>query len=179
MLKRLTNIAVVVCALLIATSAATPSPQEAQEKRPKDQAEYELINKTFKETDPATKLQLLAEWQEKYPESDYKDDRLRLFMRTHQQSGDKEKTLAAAKDVLAKFPGDFEANFTIANLVPTLGKTDAATFEDGVAASDIAARGQAVDADRRAVEPGEEPSLGLGSPNPRLGPHAKEGEREG
>ncbi len=142
MLKRLTNIAIVVCALLIATSAATPSPQEAQEKRPKDQAEYELINKTFKETDPATKLQLLADWEEKYPESDYKDDRLRLYMRTHQAAGDKDKTLDAAKDVLAKFPGDFEANFTIANLIPTLGKTDAATFKDGIDASTSLLKGK-------------------------------------
>lgn len=135
MLKRLTNIAVVVCALLIATSAATPSPQEANEKRPKDQAEYELINKTFKEANPQTKLQLLAEWEEKYPESDYADDRLRLFMRTHQAAGDKDKALATAQDVLKKFPGDFEANFTIATMIPTLGKTDAATFDTGAKAA--------------------------------------------
>ncbi len=142
MLKRLTNIAVVVCALLIATSAAMPSPQETKEKQPKDQAEYELINKAFKETNPQTKLQLLSEWQEKYPESDYKDDRLRLFMRTHQAAGDKDKTLATAKDVLEQHPGDFEANFTIAGMIPTLGKTDPATLKDGAEAAEALLKGK-------------------------------------
>lgn len=142
MLKKFTTIAVAACALLLATSAATPSPQAAAapqeektakpaEKRPKDQAEYELINKTFKEQNPQTKLQLLDDWSKKYPESAYKDDRLRLYMRTYQAAGDKEKTIDQAKVVLAKWAGDFEANFSITTLTPTLGKTDEATLSLG------------------------------------------------
>lgn len=124
MLKRFTNAAVVVCALLLAASVAFPSPQEAaKEKAPKDMAEYELIDKTYKETDPAAKLQLLAEWKEKYPESDFKDDRLRMIMQTNQQAGKLPEAIAAAKDVLAQFPGDFAANFTIASLTPALNNT--------------------------------------------------------
>ncbi len=143
MLKKFTHAAVIVCALLLASSAALPSPQEAAEKRPKDQAEYELINKTFKEADPATKIQLLSEWKEKYPESDYKDDRLRLFMRTHQAAGANDETIAAAKDVLAEFPGDFEANFTIATLTPALGSTDASVLATGEeAASSLISSGK-------------------------------------
>jgi tetratricopeptide (TPR) repeat protein len=125
MLKRFTNAAVIVCALLLAASAAFPSPQEAaaKEKAPKDMAEYELIDKTYKETDPAAKLTLLAEWKEKYPESDFKDDRLRMIMQTNQQAGKLAEAIASAKEVLAQFPGDFAANFTIASLTPALNST--------------------------------------------------------
>lgn len=131
MLKRFTNAAVIVCALLLAASAALPSPQEAKEKQPKDMAEYELINKTFKEADPATKLQLLAEWKEKYPESDYKEDRLRLVMQTNQAANKLPEAIAAAKEVLAQFPNDFAANFTIASLTPALNSTAADVLSTG------------------------------------------------
>jgi tetratricopeptide (TPR) repeat protein len=143
MLKKFTHAAVIVCALLLASSAALPSPQEAAEKKPKDMAEYELLSKTFKEIDPATKLQLLSEWKEKYPESEFKEDRLRLFMRTHQQAGDNEATISGAKDVLAEYPGDFEANFIIATVTPSLGSTDAVVLATGEkAASSIISTGQ-------------------------------------
>lgn len=131
MLKKFTYLALTGCLLLFTASVATPSPQEQSEKRPKDTAEYELINKTFKETNPQTKLQLLDEWKQKYADSDYADDRLRLYMRTYQQAGERDKAIATAKEVLAKFPGDFEANFMIASMTPSLGKTDAATLADG------------------------------------------------
>lgn len=143
MLKNFTHAAVIVCALLLASSAALPSPQEAAEKVPKDQAEYELITKTFNEADPATKIQLLSEWKEKYPESQFKDDRLRLVMRTHQAAGNGAAAIAGAKDVLAEFPGDFEANFTIAGMTASLGSTDAAVLTDGeTAASSLIAAGK-------------------------------------
>ncbi len=101
------------------------------EKRPADRAEFELINKTYKETDPATKLQLLAEWEEKYPESDFKDDRLRLLMQTYQQVGSLPEAVATAKKVLALFPGDFAANFMIAKHTPALNSTAADVLSAG------------------------------------------------
>jgi tetratricopeptide (TPR) repeat protein len=134
MLKRFTNAAVIVCALLLATSAAMPSPQEAaapKEKAPKDMAEYELFDKIMKETDPATKLPLLAEWKEKYPESDYKEDRLRIVMQTNQQAGKLAEAIAAAQEILAQYPGDFFANVTIASLTPALNSTAADVLSAG------------------------------------------------
>ena len=135
MLKRFTNVAVIVCTLLLAASAAFPSPQEETEKQPKDMAEYELISKTFAEADPATKLQLLAEWQEKYPESDYREDRLRLVMRTNQAAGKLTEAIRAAEEVLSQFPGDFEANLTIATLTPGLGGDSVEVLSAGEKAS--------------------------------------------
>lgn len=138
MLKRFTNAAIIVCALLLATSAAMPSPQAAQaaaEKLPKDQAEYELATKTIAETDAKTKIQLLNEWKEKYPESDYKEDQLRLLMRTHQSIGDSSAAINAAKDVLAQYPNDFEANFIITSITPATGSTSADVLSTGETAA--------------------------------------------
>jgi tetratricopeptide (TPR) repeat protein len=131
MLKRFTNAAVIVCALLLAASAAFPSPQEVKEKQAKDMVEYELFDKILKETDPAAKLPLLAEWKEKYPDSDFKDDRLRLIMQTNQQAGKLAEAIAAAKEILALFPGDFAANFTITSLTPALNSTAADVLSTG------------------------------------------------
>lgn len=143
MLKRFTQIALAGCLLLMAAAVATPSPQEAEgsgqaaakKKQPKDMAEYELIDKTFKEQDPQAKLQLLNEWKEKYPESDFDEDRVRLFMRAYQATGQKEKAIEIAKQILSESPGDFESNFIIMTLTPQLGKTDAATLQAGEEAS--------------------------------------------
>lgn len=143
MLKRFTNAAVIVCALLLAASAAFPSPQEAKEKQPKDMAEYELASKTLGEADPVKKLQYVTEWIEKYPESDYKEDRLRLIMRTNQQALKLPEAIAGAKEVLAQFPGDFEANLTIATLTPAIGGDSADVLATGEkAASGLIAGGK-------------------------------------
>ena len=150
MLKRFTQLALAGCLLLMAAAVATPSPQEAagagqeaaKKKQPKDMAEYELIDKTFKEQDPKTKIQLLTEWEEKYPESDYDEDRVRLFMRSYQAAGEREKAIDIAKKILADAPGDFESNFIIMTLTPQLGKTDAATLNTGAKAAQELLKGK-------------------------------------
>ena len=56
-----------------------PTPQAAQgaakAKAVKDQGEYDIITAAQKETDPQKKLDVLKQWEQKYPDSDYKDDR--------------------------------------------------------------------------------------------------------
>jgi hypothetical protein len=88
--------------------------------RPQDAVEAEVMERARIEPDPATKIRLLTEWTAKYPESDYRNDRLRLFMRTHQAGGNTELAIERARDVLDQIPGDFEASFTIAALAPEL-----------------------------------------------------------
>jgi hypothetical protein len=64
----------------------------AQEKKApawKDQNEYDLVqNQIQKEADPKKKLQLLQQWEEKYPESDFKNARNQVMLQTYQQAGD-------------------------------------------------------------------------------------------
>jgi tetratricopeptide (TPR) repeat protein len=145
MLKNLTNVAVTACLLLLAAGAATPSPQEATEKRPKDQKEYELANKTFtavQKGDWQTALTGLDEWKKEYPESAYKEDWPRIYLRGYQQTGQKEKAIAQAKEILKGAPDDFESNFAIISLVPTLGTPNDAAFNDAIAASKALLKGK-------------------------------------
>ena len=131
MLNKVTYIALATCLLLLAATVAVPAPQEAKEKVPKDTAEYELATKAFAaETDPKTKLQVLDEWKEKYPESDYKEDRVRIYMRTHQQLGDVKSAIGVANDILKANPNDFESNYLITSGVPGLAAEASAYYAD-------------------------------------------------
>jgi hypothetical protein len=59
-----------------AQAPATPAPGAPPEKKVKDQGEYDLYNQTLKDqANPAALLKDLDTWAQKYPESDYKDDR--------------------------------------------------------------------------------------------------------
>jgi tetratricopeptide (TPR) repeat protein len=137
MLRKFTNLSVAACLLLLVASVATPSPQENQ-KVPKDQAEYELANKTFTAVqggDWKTALAGLDEWKEKYPDSAFKDDWTRLYMRGYQNTGQKEEAIKIAQDILKASPKDFEANFLIASMAPTMGGSDPAMLDAGAKAA--------------------------------------------
>ncbi len=61
----------------------------AQEAKWKDQAEYDLVQGQIqKETNPQKKIQLLQQWEEKYPESDFKNNRSQAMLQTYQLAGD-------------------------------------------------------------------------------------------
>lgn len=133
MLRKFTNLSVAACLLLLVASVATPSPQEEKQKVPKDQAEYELANKTFTAVqggDWKTALAGLDEWGEKYPDSAFKEDWTRLYMRGYQNTGQMDKATEIAQDILKESPNDFEANFLIASTAPTMG-TDPAQLAAG------------------------------------------------
>ncbi len=141
MLRKLTNIGLAGCLLLLVTSAAIPSPQEGKQaedkKAPKDQQEYELISKAFDpKTPPPEKLKYLDEWKQKYPETAYEVDRLRVYVASYQQTNQGRKAVEAAKELLAKVPGDFSALYTIASQTPFLENTTEADWAEGEKAAD-------------------------------------------
>lgn len=139
MLRKLTFAGLAGCLLLLVTSAAIPSPQEEKaaenKKVPKDQQEYELINKAFKETDPKLKLQYLDDWKEKYAETAFDVDRIRLYMTSYQQTNQGSKAIEAAQELLKKVPGDFSALYTISSLTPFLENTSEGDWAEGEKAS--------------------------------------------
>jgi tetratricopeptide (TPR) repeat protein len=133
MLRRLTNLVLAAGLLMFVTAVAVP--QAAKEKQVKDQQEYDLINGAIAETDPAKKLQILDQWKEKYAESDYAEDRLRMYLASYQQTNQAPKAVETAKELLKMVPGDFSANYSIALLTPFLGSTSPQVFSDGEAAA--------------------------------------------
>jgi hypothetical protein len=97
-------------ALLSAQTAAQPA---AQQKKVKDQGEYDIYNEAIKDANnPAKDLQDLDTWSQKYPDSDYKDDRLYMYMQAYSKSTppQPEKVIEygsklISKDLNAAFPG--------------------------------------------------------------------------
>ncbi len=63
-------------------AAAQPSGQApAKTKKVKDQGEYDIYNEAIKDANnPQKEIQDLDTWTQKYPDSDYKDDRLYMYM---------------------------------------------------------------------------------------------------
>ena len=118
-LRRLTGITAVVLLGVF----SVPAQDKPAEKKVKDQGEYDLYNGVTKETDPNKKLALLNTWKEKYPDSDFKKDRLAIMLVTYQQLNQAAKMIDTAKEILAIDPKDLTALYWISFLSPTLGNT--------------------------------------------------------
>jgi len=91
----------VAAALLLA--AGSLQIAGAQEKKVKDQGEYDLFNQTLKDVaNPAQQLKDLDQWTQKYPESDYKDDRLEMYIRAYNGTNQPAKVLEISSQLMAR-----------------------------------------------------------------------------
>ncbi len=88
--------------------AAQGTAQGAQ-KNWKDRAEYDLYEAISKETAPAKRLELLNQWKEKYPSSEFSDVRQQVYMATYSQMGRGSDALTAAGEILDKDPNNLQA----------------------------------------------------------------------
>src|SRR5579863_7298103 len=65
----------VLCAMALAAPA---------QKKVKDQGEYDIYNQVIKDaSDPAKEIAGLDSWNQKYPDSEYRDDRVYLYMQAY------------------------------------------------------------------------------------------------
>jgi tetratricopeptide (TPR) repeat protein len=94
-----------------------------KEKKVKDLGEHEVFTAVVKETDNNKKLALLNTWKQKYPESDYKEERLAYFLTTYQALGQPAKMVETAKEILAMNPKDVQGLYWITILTPQLNST--------------------------------------------------------
>jgi tetratricopeptide (TPR) repeat protein len=118
-----------ICLAAYAASAFVAAAGAPEKKQYKDQQEYTLYDSVTKETDAAKKLALLNTWKERYPDSDFKPDRLQIFLTTYQQLGQPAKMIDTAKEILAIDPKDITALYWITFLSLTLGSTSADALE--------------------------------------------------
>ncbi len=80
-----------------AGSAAQP------DKKPKDRAEFDIYNEVIKDnTNPAKQLQDLDSWTQKYPETDFKDDRAFFYISAYNGTNQPPKVLDTAAQLLSK-----------------------------------------------------------------------------
>ena len=99
----------------VAGLIAMPLFAQAPQKKVKDQGEYDIYTAVSKETDPNKQLQLLQTWKEKYPDSDFKEDRAAMVAQDYAKLGKPAEAIKAAQDVLAVNPKNLAALVTIVN----------------------------------------------------------------
>ncbi len=116
---------------------AAPAAPAEKKKQYKDQQEYTLYDSASKETDANKKLQTLNTWKDKYPESDFKVERLMLFLDTYQKLGQYPKMVDTSKEILAIDPKELHALYWITLLTPQLNLSSA----DGLDTGEKAANG--------------------------------------
>lgn len=101
-----------------AQAPAAPAGQAAGQKQKnyKDRGEYDLYLKVTQTQDPKARLQVLNEWQDKYPQTDFEQDRLQYFVTTLAQlSGSdpsvRQQFLDKAAQLLKEDPNNFVAGY--------------------------------------------------------------------
>ena len=84
-----------------APATAAPAPGAPPEKKVKDQGEYDIYNQTLKDqANPAALLKDLDTWGQKYPESDYKDDRLYYYIAAYNGTNQPAKVLEIGSQLM-------------------------------------------------------------------------------
>ena len=142
-LERLTGITVSRWQGVILASAQTSQPAQGgkaaapaeKKKNYKDQQEYTLYDSVSKENDANKKLALLNTWKEKYPDSDFKLDRLKIYIDTYQKLNQAAKMVDTAKEILTIDPKDVTALYWITFLSPALGNTSADALDTATKAA--------------------------------------------
>jgi tetratricopeptide (TPR) repeat protein len=95
-----------IAAAALVVAAATAQPPQ---KKVKDQAEYDLYTSATKETDATKRLATLNTWLEKYPGSDFKEERLVIFLISYTQLAQAPKVVETAREILAIDPKEVNA----------------------------------------------------------------------
>ena len=110
--------------LTIATMLGCASfAQAPAAKNWKDRAEYDLAQEIDKAKGDK-KLELLDQWKQKYPESDFKVDRIGIYVATYQAMSKPKEMLAASRELVAVDPKNLTIVYYICSLVPVVTPTD-------------------------------------------------------
>ena len=109
-----------------ASGQAAAGQQPAAQKNYKDRAEYDLYSKVTQTSDPKARLELLNTWQDKYPQSDFSQERLQYFVATLAQlaasdPSQRQKLIEKCNDLLKMDPKNFQANYLISVWGPAVG----------------------------------------------------------
>src|ERR1035437_9141030 len=82
---------------------APPAPAAPPAKKVKDQGEYDIYNQTLKDqANPAALLKDLDTWAQKYPDSDWKDDRLYYYIAAYNGTNQPAKVLEVGSGLMAR-----------------------------------------------------------------------------
>ena len=134
----------------------------AGQKNYKDRAEYDLFAKITQTADPAARLQLLDQWQTKYPQTDYAQERLQYYVITlsalaAKDPAQRQPLIQKAGDLLKLDPKNFQALYAIAFHGPALGAQNPSLAPDLATQVDSAAHG-VIDGSTEVFDPAKKPA---------------------
>ncbi len=96
------------------------------QKNYKDRGEYDLYSQVTQTQDPKARLQLLNTWQDKYPQTDFQQERLQYFVATLGQlaqsdPSQRQPLIDKAEQLLKADPKNFTANYYVTLWGPAVG----------------------------------------------------------
>jgi tetratricopeptide (TPR) repeat protein len=98
---------VTIAAMALGLQAQEPAKPDAAKKNWKDQPEYALYTEIVKpDATPAARLQNLEKWKSSYPQSEYADTRLKIYLLTYQQMNNHRAAFDTALEILKTDPND-------------------------------------------------------------------------
>ncbi len=140
LVKLIRPLGVMAAASMLCMSAWGQAAQApAAQKNWKDRAEYDLYESITKTQEPAKRLELLNQWKEKYPATDFKQERLLLYLNTYQGLNQAAPMYSAAKDIVANDPKDMTGLYWLNMLAPV--QPGAATNADVLDTAEKAGKG--------------------------------------
>jgi len=93
--------AVAVLGAVVLTGTAQLARAQAPEKKVKDQGEYDIYNQTLKDmATPAALIKDLDTWSQKYPDSDWKDDRQYYYITAYNGTNQPAKVLELGNQLM-------------------------------------------------------------------------------
>jgi hypothetical protein len=114
------KVALRISMILMAASSFAQAPAKAL----KDAGEGEIVQAIQKETDAKKRLQLIDQWKEKYPTSDFKSERAAAKLATAQQAQDATKTREAATELIEVDQGQSPASMQAYAVLIQFGMKD-------------------------------------------------------
>jgi tetratricopeptide (TPR) repeat protein len=106
------------------TGAGVPVRAETQ-KQWKDRPEFDLYDSITKETNTAKRMDLLNTWTSKYPDTQFRIERLTLFLNAYKDLNQAQKMVDTAKEMQSLEPKNFTALYWLTFLTPSLYAKDA------------------------------------------------------
>ncbi len=127
---------VVLTGVLTASLVSLSAFGQPAQKNWKDRAEYDLYDAITKDNAPASKLEKLNQWKDKYPTTDYAAERDTLFLTTYAGLGKIQEALATAKAIQARDANDFTALYYTTYLTPLLANLNVTPTPEQLDAAD-------------------------------------------
>jgi len=93
----------IMAAVILTGTAQLALAQAAPEKKVKDQGEYDIYNQTLKDlANPAALVKDLDTWAQKYPDSDWKDDRFYYYITAYNGTAQPAKVLDLGSQLMGR-----------------------------------------------------------------------------